>query len=309
MVKNFTQSFKQFCVLFVLLSLFGCLGGKISVSTGTSAPVEAGCGSGAWTLLWTMDFGQPTLSVMFRDASFGISTDLAGGLYYTEDGGITWNYAATSGLSRVALEMNGNLIWHVGYGGSVTRSGDDGHSWQVMSSLPYGGHIEYMTFADEMTGWAVTTELRSFFATHDGARTWEQIAFPEQMGRPAAIHLRTPRDGYLLDTAGNLFVTSDGGETWEMLSIALPAGSTIPVLNHSAAMRFTDAQHGFIALNLISGGSGRVLGLRTEDGGATWTEVPLPVPMGMFHLTRDGIYLTHVELIDHAKITLLCSSK
>jgi len=160
-----------------------------------------------------------------------------------------------------------------------------------------------------MTGWAVTTELRSFFVTRDGARTWDRIEFPEQMGRPAAIHLNTPQGGYLLDTAGNLFVTNDGGETWEMFSIHLPEGSTIPTLNHSAAMRFTDAEHGFIALNLLSGGSGRVLGLRTEDGGATWTEEPLPVPMGMFHLTRDGAYLTHVDLIDHGKVTVLCSNK
>jgi hypothetical protein len=94
-----------------------------------------------------------------------------------------------------------------------------------------------------------------------------------------------------------------------MFSIHLPEGSTIPTLNHSAAMRFTDAEHGFIALNLLSGGSGRVLGLRTEDGGATWTEEPLPVPMGMFHLTRDGAYLTHVDLIDHGKVTVLCSNK
>jgi hypothetical protein len=306
MRKTLPRLFKRFCGLFVLLSLFGCLGGKTSVSPGTAVSVEAGCETGSWIVLRKMDFGQPTLSVMFRDASFGISTDLAGGIYYSEDGGDTWNYAATSGLSRVALEMTGDLIWHVGYGGSITRSSDDGHTWQVMSSLPYGGHIEYMTFADETTGWAVTTELRSIFATHDGARTWEQIAFPEQMGHPAAIHLRTPVDGYLLDTAGALFVTIDGGETWKPLSLDLPAGSTVPVLNHSAAMRFTDAQHGFIALNLISGGSGRVLGLRTEDAGATWTEVPLPVPMGMFHLTRDGIYLTHVDLIDHGKITVLC---
>lgn len=309
MLKILPQLFMRLCGLFVLLSLCGCLGGTGSISTEAAAPVESGCGSGLWTVLRTMDFSQPTLSVMFRDVSFGISTDLAGGIHYTEDGGTTWNYATTSGLSRVALEMNGNLIWHVGYGGSVTRSRDDGHSWQVMSSLPYGGHIEYMTFADETTGWAVTTELRSFFVTRDGARTWNRFNFPERMGRPAAIHLRTPREGYLLDTNGNLFVTNDGGETWDMLSLNPPESSTIPTLNHSAALRFPDAQHGFIALNLISGGSGRVLFLRTEDGGATWTEVPLPVPMGRFHLTRDGTTLTHVDLIDHGKITLLCSKR
>jgi hypothetical protein len=31
--------------------------------------------------------------------------------------------------------------------------------------------------------------------------------------------------------------------------------------------------------------------------------------MGMFHLTRDGVLLTHVDLYDQGKITLVCSAR
>jgi photosystem II stability/assembly factor-like uncharacterized protein len=283
-----------------LVALTGCSGGS-------PGPSGADCPSGTWTALGTADFGQPTLSVMFRDASFGIATDLDGGIHYTQDGGRTWTYAAASGLSRVALEMDGDRIWHVGYGGSVTRSLDAGRTWEVMSSLPHAGHIEYMSFADQATGWAVTTELEAYFVTRDSARTWERVPFPDGMGRPAALHLLTPEIVYLLDTAGDLFVTRDGGGTWEMLQLPLAEGASIPVLNHSAALRFTDPQHGFAALNLLADGSGRTLGLRTADGGRTWVEEPLPVPMGMFHLSRDAVYLTHVDLVEQGRITRLCS--
>jgi hypothetical protein len=309
MIKNWHNAVKVMCIIFVLASLLGCSGAAEPISTRPVDTPGTGCPSKAWTILKAMNFDQPTISVMFLNGSLGISTDLAGGIYYTEDSGASWTYATKSGLSRVALEMNGGMIWHVGFGGSVTRSSDDGHTWQVLSSLPHGGHIEYMSFADEMTGWTVTTELREFFVTRDGARTWTRLPFPEGMGRPAAIHLRTPLDGFLLDTAGNLYVTKDGGVTWEARSLHLPEGSVIPVLNHSAAMRFVDEEHGFVALNLLAGGAGRVLGLRTGNGGDTWSEESLPVPMGMFHLTRDEGYLTHVDLIDQGKITLLCSNK
>jgi photosystem II stability/assembly factor-like uncharacterized protein len=276
-----------------------------------SPSASALCSSDDWSIVRAMDFGQSTLSVMFGDESFGVATDLGGGIHYTEDGGSTWTYAATAGRSRVALEISegDERIWHIGFGGAVGRSTDRAHTWEPVSFLPYNGHVEYVSFANADAGWVATTELPTFFVTADGAKTWTAHPLPEGMGKPAALHLRTPRDGYLLDRAGNLFQTADGGATWEERSLGLEQGFTIPTLNHSAAMRFTDDRHGLIALNLLGGGSGRVLVLRTKDGGATWSEEPLPVGMGMFHLTRNGVYLTHVDLMNHAKIILLCSAK
>jgi hypothetical protein len=191
----------------------------------------------------------------------------------------------------------------------VLLSTDRAHTWREVGPFPHNRHVEYVSFADENSGWGVTTELRTFFSTADGGKTWSAHPFPETMGRPAALHLRTPRDGYLLDTAGHLFVSADGGESWEMRSLGLSEGTVIPDLNHSAAMRFSDARHGVVALNTIGGGNGDVFALRTADGGATWMKESLPVPLGMFHLTRDGVLLTHVDLYDNGKITLVCSAK
>jgi hypothetical protein len=275
------------------------------IITATLIPTATKCAPGTWVVVKQIEFDQPTISTMFRDESFGIATDLGGGIHYTEDGGKTWNYADKAGASRVALEMNGDLIWHIGYGGAVMRSADNGHTWEYMSSLPHSGHIEYVSFADEKTGWAVTTELRTFFVTRDGAKTWSSLPLPEEMGRPAALHLLTAQNGYLLDVEGNLFITRDGGATWETRSLGIKDGWTIPNQNHTAAMRFTNKDHGLIALNLIGEGTARLIVMRTADGGTNWTEEPLPVSIGMFHLTRDGIYLTYVDLLDHAKFTLL----
>ncbi|MBN2388322.1 MAG: hypothetical protein JXB85_15000 [Anaerolineales bacterium] len=269
-----------------------------------------GCASGSagssWQVLSEADFGQPTLSTMFLDAAFGVTTDLGGGIHYTEDSGMSWTRAGVAGRSRVALEIvDADLIWHIGYGGAVHRSTDRARTWEYLSSLPHTGHIEYVSFADAAYGWAVSTEMDEIFTTDDGARTWKRLPFPEGMLRPAALHLQTSRTGLLLDVAGNLFISRNGGETWEQRSLSLEDDWTIPDLNHSAALRFSDDDHGLVAVSLLAEGQTRTLVLRTADGGLTWTEESLPVPAGMFHLSRDGVYLTHVDLRDHGQITLL----
>jgi len=284
-------------------------------TTGCSAAGEtaarAGCVYDEWTVVRSMHFGQSTLSVMFGDENFGIAGDLTGKIYYTEDGGTTWTGTIEAGASRAALEIleGDRKMWYLGVGGDLEFSTDRGHTWESAGPFPWTRHSEYISFADELTGWGMTTEQPDFYATADGGRTWNALPFPEGMGAPAALHLRTPRDGYILDTAGSLFVSADGGVTWQAHSLGLEAGVNIPSLNHSAVVRFSDAMHGVAAMTTIGGGTGRTRALRTSDGGATWIEESLPVPIGMFHLSRDGVYLTHVDLYDHGKITLLCSAR
>jgi photosystem II stability/assembly factor-like uncharacterized protein len=296
--------FARWMGVFILTILTTGCGGLEPLFSGT------GCPSDEWTVIGNMHFGQSALSVMFGDAVTGVAGDLSGKIYYTEDGGTTWTGTIKAGASRAALEiLEGNSgIWYIGVGGDLEHSVDRGHTWKSAGLFPWTGHVEYISFSDELDGWGMTTEQPDFYATADGGKTWNAIPLPEGMGRPAALHLRTPRDGYILDTAGNLFISADGGANWEMRSIGLADGDRIPTLNHSAAVRFSNARYGVIAVMTIGGGTGRTRALRTSDGGATWIEEPLPVPMGMFHLSRDGVYLTHMDLYDNGKITLLCSA-
>jgi hypothetical protein len=200
-------------------------------------------------------------------------------------------------------------MWYIGVGGDLMQSVDRGKTWKSAGPFPWTRHIEYISFAEELTGWGMTTEQPDFYATADGGKTWTKIPLPKGMASPAARHLRSPRDGYILDTAGSLFVSADGGESWEAHPIGLGEGEKIPTLNYSAAVRFSDARHGQAALATIGGGTGWTRALCTSDGGETWMEEPLPVPMGMFHLSRDGVYLTHMDMYDNGKISLLCSAK
>jgi photosystem II stability/assembly factor-like uncharacterized protein len=179
---------------------------------------ESGCPSEEWTVIGNMHFGQSALSVMFGDAVTGIAGDLSGKIYYTGDGGATWTGTLKAGASRAALEiLEGNRkMWYIGVGGDLMQSVDEGRTWKSAGTFPWTRHVEYISFADELTGWGMTTEQRDFYTTADGGKTWKTLPLPEGMGAPAALHLRTPRDGYILDTAGNLFISADGGASWEM---------------------------------------------------------------------------------------------
>ena len=279
----------------------------IALLAACSPHASSPCTSDTWEIVGQVDFGQPTISVMFRDPTFGIAADLGGGIHFTEDGGKTWTLATDAGFSRVALDMDANTIWHVGYGGALLRSIDSGHTWEHISQLPHSGHIEYISFSDLMNGWFVTTEVRKLFITTDGGTNWNALSLPDDMGRVASIQQRTTDEGYLLDTSGNLFITRDGGLSWTKRSLPSVEGLTIPDQNHSTALRFMDEKNGLAALNLVGGGTSKVYVLRTSDGGSTWTEELLPVSIGMFFLTRDGTLLTYVDLLDHSKFTLLCA--
>jgi hypothetical protein len=294
----------------VLALTAGCAGAAAGGAARTESAAGAGCASEEWAVVRRAHFGQSAISIMFGDESFGVAADLVGRIFYTDDGGADWTGTIKTGYSRVAIEISeGNRrIWYLGVGGDLQFSTDRGRTWTSAGSFPYTGHVEYLSFADDLSGWGMTTEMPVFYITGDGGRSWRAVPLPEGMARPAAIHLRTPLEGYLLDVRGRLFVSVDGGLAWTVRELALPDGMTIPALNHSAVVRFTDPLHGVAVLNLIGGGQGLVKGFRTADGGAAWTEEEVPVPTGMFHLTRDGVYLTHMDLYDNGKIAILCSA-
>jgi photosystem II stability/assembly factor-like uncharacterized protein len=245
----------------------------------------------------------------FVDEEQGIASDTGGGIYLTTDGGETWDQITDDAPEPTAIEyVDENSVWYIGFGGIVMHSQDGGQSWETVGTIPFGGHNEFVSFLDDQTGWVSTTEMDSYWVTDDGAATWTEYPLPKGLNTVAAMHLRTDQDAYFLDLAGNLFVTSDGGASWVSLPLGLEDSSSIPKLPHMAAIRFSDQDNGLVALSLLVDGGSRTVALRTDDGGASWTEEELPLPMGSFYITRDGNLLTHIDVIDHGLFTVLRST-
>ena len=133
------------------------------------------------------------------------------------------------------------------------------------------------------------------------------IILPEEIGKIAAISLRTPEDGYILDFDRTLYNTDDGGKSWSARTLEIE-DSDLELMDlylPSAAIRFKDNEHGVVIMNLAGGGKSELLTLHTSDGGQTWEHDIVPVGLGVLYLSHDGEYLTVTELGGGGKVTLL----
>jgi photosystem II stability/assembly factor-like uncharacterized protein len=177
---------------------------------------------------------------------------------------------------------------------NLSVSTDGGKTWKAIADKA-GGMGCILAFADTKTGWLGSGN--KFQMTTDGGTTWKELTLPKDVSKVAAISLRTPKDGYLLDGDGVLHITQDGGKTWSSSSLGLDHPSimgfaTGQFINETpqAAVRFVDANHGLVVLGLS--GKTNLVAFRTADGGKSWKEESLPAELGKPYLSRDCKFLT-----------------
>ena len=173
---------------------------------------------------------------------------------------------------------------------NVSVSTDGGKTWKAITDKA-GGMGCILSFADAKTGWLGFGA--KFQMTADGGATWKDLALPKDVTKVAAISLRTPMDGYLVDGNAVLHITKDGGKTWSSQSLGIDNPNILgfgsgPFINETpqAAVRFFDADHGLVVLGLS--GKTNMIALRTADGGKTWKEESLPARLGTPYISRDG---------------------
>jgi photosystem II stability/assembly factor-like uncharacterized protein len=173
----------------------------------------------------------------------------------------------------------------------IYRSADGGATWTLAHTNPEkDGFYDAIAFFDAKDGLVLGDPVKGKFrvrATHDGGATW--ASDPGQV-MPAAwegegafaasgtclFALKGGNEAWFV-TGGakeaRVFHTADRGRTWTVASTPAPAGNASSGL---FSVAFLDAQRGFAA-----GGDYKqpqfqgLNGIRTEDGGATWTAAPL----------------------------------
>jgi len=194
------------------------------------------------------------------------------------------------------------VVWQCSLG-PVGVSTDGARTWQAVADY---GNCRQLSFLDAQTGWIATSAQLG--ATTDGGQTWEAVTLPAGVERIAAIFLRTPSDGYLMDNTGVLHVTRDGGRSWSSHTLGLDLESAIIPDREtaSAAVRFSDAGRGLVVVHLAGGLSSQVVTLRTTDGGRTWEqEDSMPVSQLIsLYLSRDGSTLTIADQMESRAIVL-----
>jgi photosystem II stability/assembly factor-like uncharacterized protein len=187
----------------------------------------------------------------------------------------------------------------------ILRTEDGGNTWRDASPPQGGGHA--LAFLDTKTAWVTQDDLRTglcdscpgwpgpvigrVWHTQDGGQTWEPSqpinfdSLPSVATYSLGMELQftDSQSGWLLDSysegpiAGayaEVFKTTDGGMNWQL------AYST-DIATSTCARGFVsqDAQVSWLASACNVGEPTKIVNLyRTNDGGQTWQDQPLPSP-------------------------------
>ncbi len=158
---------------------------------------------------------------------------------------------------------------------AVLHTADGGRSWTKQFAAPARARVEYMKFFDATVGvLGVGAERPALYRTGDGGRSWTSVPALSVEGAVLSWSFIDSDHGWALVDAGHrlpavLYRTEDGGHMWTNL------GPPVQPPDQAFSIHFSYLTTGWLA----SAGSG-AYAYKTDDFGATWSRLPLPLTTG-----------------------------
>lgn len=172
-------------------------------------------GGRSWEVQTTHRVGGARLCVIDENVVYY----LAGQMYRSFDGGITWDSLETEIPNTYRpTDMfftdsdNGYIVVENGTGGAIITdypvfiTQDGGHTWQPSEWLEDEG-FRCVHFMDEQTGWVAGNE--NIYKTTDGGDHW-QLEYSSQSLRAKDIHFIDARSGWIVNWNGDIFKYQNG---------------------------------------------------------------------------------------------------
>jgi len=158
-------------------------------------------------------------------------------------------------------EKKGNIVRYLPGVIAATLLGA-GTAWaaETLSAAEMRQNLLSSCFVDRNVGWVVA-DLGRVFHTVDGAKTWEVLKPSQDQISFVAVACPDKDHLWAAGQAGRIGYSSDGGRTWAMQT----SGTARQLLD----IAFVNPQRG-----VTVGDFGTIL--RTDDGGTTWTKIPMP---------------------------------
>ncbi len=192
-------------------------------------------------------------------------------IIYSDDEGTSWvisykpaGIARTIKLNAIHF-VNSDLGFVVGSHSTLLKTANSGESWTNISPVGNDDFLD-VCFIDEQTGFV--TKYDTVMKTTDGGSIWTRTQLKLHY-YPKHLHFINDTSGYLGNTYDSYyFKTTNCGESWD--STAVISDIENFKLN---AIKFIDENIGIISGEINSVSDIDYLILRTDDGGATWSQV------------------------------------
>jgi photosystem II stability/assembly factor-like uncharacterized protein len=139
-----------------------------------------------------IDIYDDLFSVSVPDAQHAVAVGYHGSVYYTEDGGDSWQKGETSTaelLYSVSMADSKNG-WAVGQTGTILRTADGGKTWELQKNLKVdeGSHLFGVQALDANSAWAVG-EWGTRIHTSDGGASWQDESLTIDPSHPMFVWL------------------------------------------------------------------------------------------------------------------------
>jgi outer membrane protein assembly factor BamB/photosystem II stability/assembly factor-like uncharacterized protein len=179
----------------------------------------------------------------------------------TADGGSTWTTVVEDTVTYEDIFfLNSQTGWACGTSGEILKTVDGGVSWTPQNSGTTA-YLYSIVFVDASTGW-VCGDSGTILKTVDGGASWS----PQSSGTSYSLRdlfFLDANNGWAVGYYGTVRKTVDGGVSWTTVSISV--GSC-----HLYAVKWTDAQHGWIVGGSEMGYFDDATVSLTTDGGSNW---------------------------------------
>lgn len=223
------------------------------------------------------------------------------GLFYSQDGGISWTQDKTIRAVKVndiAIDYFDRCKWVIATQNKVIRTLDCGRGWREMLSEAREGFYFVEVVTDHFNRNVVyAANNKEILKTTDYGENWRTVARFDKNITDIVMDRSDSRIIYVtFANGGGIQKTTDGGGVWTDVSEGLKefkGGTTISSITQSLSEKNTF---------LVTSDYGL---LKTTDGGTTWTAFELLTPPGSVVLRAVGVHPVNPKVIIYTTDTTL----
>jgi photosystem II stability/assembly factor-like uncharacterized protein len=253
----------------------------------------------------TAPAGAKMDDIYFPSAMVGYAVSgAASSIYKTIDGGVTWavsfNNPGTYFRSLDFIDENHGFASNLGAGlsDSITDTNvlyetiNGGTTWTpvtaITGTLPSGICNQFQIDATHLVAVGRVMGPAYIMMSSDGGASWTSTSLNDQLSMLIDARFTSPTDGIVIgSTPGDLsggdppfyctiLHTGDGGSTWDTVFTSKTEDSLC------WKMSFPSSNVGYVSVQ-DAGGAGPPSFVKTNDGGKTWAEKPLPTNKSGFY--------------------------